>query len=51
MTVVEMGQYGLCNVSSCTALTVCHYRPLYVPGAVYHLSPVECDPASASLCV
>ena len=35
-TVLEMGQLGgMCNVSSCTALTVCHNRPLLCTVCVY----------------
>ena len=40
----------MCNVSSCTTLTVCH-RPLLRSWCVYiYLSPVECDPASQFMC-
>ena len=52
-TVLEKGQKGgMCDVSSCTTLTVCHGQATFMFLVRVYLSPanVECDPASQFMC-
>ncbi len=42
----------MCDVSSCTTLTVCHGQATFTFLVLVYLSPVnvECDPASQFMC-